>query len=287
MLNKIDRSFFSQPKIARHQVEKGGPLTMSGFHIVHVIESFGAGAFAALLNICNHPGGFRHSIIYSTRPETPENYNELFPEETAFRFVAMSRAINPIKDARAFLRILVSLKELKPDTVHCHSAKAGGLGRIAARCLGIPSVYTPHGYSFLQTDIPSWRKMLYTMIEKTITPLGTAIAACGEQEYSLALRLCGKRQRVFLIKNSIDLDMLSTVCPAVHDKDLPRIGMSGRCALQRNPELFTALAKELSPKSRWLWIGADAEDPALPDCIHKTGWMSRESALSLVSSLDI
>lgn len=37
--------------------------------------------------------------------------------------------------------------DLKPDIIHCHGAKGGLYGRIAARRLGIPSVYTPHGGS--------------------------------------------------------------------------------------------------------------------------------------------
>lgn len=36
---------------------------------------------------------------------------------------------------------------IKPDVIHCHGAKGGLYGRMAARLLGIPSVYTPHGGS--------------------------------------------------------------------------------------------------------------------------------------------
>ena len=36
---------------------------------------------------------------------------------------------------------------IRPAIIHCHGAKGGLYGRLAARRLGIPSVYTPHGGS--------------------------------------------------------------------------------------------------------------------------------------------
>ncbi|MBC8038320.1 MAG: glycosyltransferase family 4 protein [Rhizobiales bacterium] len=38
-------------------------------------------------------------------------------------------------------------RAIRPDIIHCHGAKGGLYGRLAARRLGIPSVYTPHGGS--------------------------------------------------------------------------------------------------------------------------------------------
>lgn len=38
-------------------------------------------------------------------------------------------------------------RAIRPDIIHCHGAKGGLYGRLAARRLGIASVYTPHGGS--------------------------------------------------------------------------------------------------------------------------------------------
>ncbi len=38
-------------------------------------------------------------------------------------------------------------RSINADIIHCHGAKGGVYGRLAARSLGIPSVYTPHGGS--------------------------------------------------------------------------------------------------------------------------------------------
>ena len=53
-----------------------------------------------------------------------------------------------VKDWKAFRQIRSVLKEIKPDIVTCHSSKAGLLGRLAARSLGIPVIFTAHGWAF-------------------------------------------------------------------------------------------------------------------------------------------
>src|SRR5258706_15248597 len=45
----------------------------------------------------------------------------------------MYRAINLSKDWRAYLRLKKLIRDFKPDIVHTHAAKAGALGRMAAR----------------------------------------------------------------------------------------------------------------------------------------------------------
>jgi len=62
---------------------------------------------------------------------------------------AMRRAVNPIRDAVAYRQVLRSLRSFRPEVVHTHSAKAGILGRRAARKLGVPVVvHTVHGAPF-------------------------------------------------------------------------------------------------------------------------------------------
>ncbi len=48
---------------------------------------------------------------------------------------SLRRAINPAHDIPAYLALKRLLKQLKPDIVHTHSAKAGILGRMAAHSL--------------------------------------------------------------------------------------------------------------------------------------------------------
>lgn len=63
--------------------------------------------------------------------------------------IEMMRNINPTIDLQSFIKLRKVLKQITPDILHLHAAKAGTLGRLAAISLGIKNiVYTPHGGSF-------------------------------------------------------------------------------------------------------------------------------------------
>ena len=59
-------------------------------------------------------------------------------------------AFSPLKDLSAYSAIVSIIETQKPDILHCHSSKAGHIGRIAARRTQTPSVYTAHGWPFQQ-----------------------------------------------------------------------------------------------------------------------------------------
>lgn len=62
---------------------------------------------------------------------------------------ALQREIIPALDAAAFAHLWAIFMKGKFDIVHTHTAKAGALGRLAARLCGVPVViHTPHGHNF-------------------------------------------------------------------------------------------------------------------------------------------
>lgn len=66
---------------------------------------------------------------------------ELVPE--------MGRAISPLRDARALVKLTAALARFSPDVVQTQTSKAGALGRLAARATGAPFVvHTFHGLVF-------------------------------------------------------------------------------------------------------------------------------------------
>ena len=94
--------------------------------------------------------------------------------------------IGPLRDVRAFGEIRTALQELKPDLVTTHSSKAGILGRMAARSLGIPAVFTAHGWAFTP-GIPSSHAAVYRRIERLAGPLSSRIITVSEFDRRLAL----------------------------------------------------------------------------------------------------
>ncbi len=60
---------------------------------------------------------------------------------------ARGRALHPMRDVVSLGKLVRLFRQLRPDIVHTHTAKAGTLGRLAARLAGVPrSVHTFHGH---------------------------------------------------------------------------------------------------------------------------------------------
>jgi glycosyltransferase involved in cell wall biosynthesis len=60
----------------------------------------------------------------------------------------MRTAINPIKDLISLYKIIKIIITYRPDLIHCHSSKAGMLGRMAAIILRKKWLYTVHGWGW-------------------------------------------------------------------------------------------------------------------------------------------
>jgi glycosyltransferase involved in cell wall biosynthesis len=93
----------------------------------------------------------------------------------------------PADDARALRALIRLLRSGRFDLVHCHSAKAGVLGRLAARTARVPAVYSPHSFSFVG-DFGAPRRIAATAIERALGRTATAVVLCVcEEERRLAL----------------------------------------------------------------------------------------------------
>lgn len=115
----------------------------------------------------------------------------------------LKRPISPLDDARAPLEIRGALREIQPDLVSIHSAKAGILGRLACASLGIPALFTAHGWSF--TDgIPAPRRALYWSLEVATWRLARRIIVVSDYDRELALRShIGTPERVVRVHNGM------------------------------------------------------------------------------------
>jgi glycosyltransferase involved in cell wall biosynthesis len=73
---------------------------------------------------------------------------------------SLRRAIDPWRDVASYFALKQIVREFKPNVVHTHSAKAGFLGRLAAKSLRIPAiVHTVHGAPFHAYQNPASRAL--------------------------------------------------------------------------------------------------------------------------------
>lgn len=91
----------------------------------------------------------------------------------------------PRADARAFVRVLRLLRRGGYDVVHCHSAKAGVVGRLAAGMVRVPAVFSPHSFSFVG-EFSERRRRFAVAVERCLAPLTTELICACHAEYDLA-----------------------------------------------------------------------------------------------------
>jgi len=89
----------------------------------------------------------------------------------------LGRAISPLDDLRALTGLVLLARSFKPDIVHTHLAKAGALGRIAARIAGVRTVvHTYHG-SVFRGYFGQRESAVYLGIERALARITTRIVA--------------------------------------------------------------------------------------------------------------
>jgi len=93
----------------------------------------------------------------------------------------MRREISPLSDLRAFLRLFLLCRRLRPDVLHAHSSKAGFLGRIAGRLAGVPVIaFTPHCWSFQAVE--GWKRDFYVGLERLASRFCDVTITVSEEE---------------------------------------------------------------------------------------------------------
>lgn len=98
---------------------------------------------------------------------------------------ALQRNLNIAKDLKALYQAIRIIRRERPDVIHCHSAKGGIIGRTAGFLTGTPTLYTPHGFSFLCSP-SKINQRVYKMLER-MTRLNCYMLACGESEQQLGI----------------------------------------------------------------------------------------------------
>src|SRR5690606_2218663 len=122
----------------------------------------------------------------------------------------LKREISIKDDVLGFWEIKRYLKRLKPDIVHCHSSKAGLLGRLAAKSLNLPVVFTAHGWAFTEGISPRKQK-IYAKIEKFLINFSDHIITVSEFDRIYRFNFgVGSPDKVTTVHNGIPVQDLQT-----------------------------------------------------------------------------
>ena len=262
--------------------------------VVHIIEALGGGVYTYFRDLSTFFGddeinkNTETTIIYSgNRKEIDtQKIKSEFSDGVKLIQVNMVREFSPVQDFKSTYQLIKELKKINPDVIHLHSSKAGVLGRVAYFFLFKKKklFYSPHGYSFLRTDISKTVKNIYWGIEKSFQRFfGGSIVACGDTELEIAKGIGNAK----LVRNGIDIVNVQEHL-AAHQNERLTIGIMGRITFQKNPQTFNQIALKF-PDFNFVWIGdGDLRPLITAPNIRITGWiLDRNTVLNEVNNIDI
>ncbi len=154
----------------------------------------------------------------------------------------LHRAVGPVKALRAVLEIRALLGEFRPDVVSTHSTLAGVVGRIAARSLGIPTLFTAHGWGFTAGRSRAQRAAFWAA-EWAMAPLAARIITVCDSDLDAAVRTrLTAPARLVSIPNA--MPETADSLRAVPGRTPPKIIMVARLSRQKDHgTLFHALGQ--------------------------------------------
>jgi len=194
----------------------------------------------------------------------------------------LGRAISPLDDLRALTGLALLARSFKPDIVHTHLAKAGALGRIAARIAGVRTVvHTYHG-SVFRGYFGQRESAVYLGIERALARITTRIVAITSgQKADLVDLGIAPSSKIVEIPLGLDLDHFREL-PAREDAlsalGLPREGryvaIVARLVPIKDIPTFLrafALVTESLPDVRGLVVGDGPERGAVERLAQNLG----------------
>jgi glycosyltransferase involved in cell wall biosynthesis len=161
------------------------------------------------------------------------------------RIPHLQRELRPRKDFLALRETLSLIGKGRYQLVHTHEAKAGIIGRIAARWCRVPLiVHTLHGITF-HRHLPPATRMLYLSLERLVGRWTHLFLCVGDDLRSTYIRSrVADPERFVVVRSGFDL------CPfrqAARERSLHRRALRERLGIPANAKIVGTAAR-LEPR---------------------------------------
>jgi len=218
----------------------------------------------------------------------------------------LGRSVRPARDLAVLLKLTRLFRRLQPDIVHTHTAKAGTLGRLAARFADVPvTVHTFHGHVLDGYFSPAVTRF-FIGVERSLARRTDRLVTVSPRLRSDLLAMgIGRPEQVAVIPLGLDLERFRRARPEAPilrallglGTDVPLLGIVGRLVpIKDHATLFQALAllEPHDPPAHLVVVGdgeervrleALAGDLGLGHCIHFLGW--RRDLETILPELDM
>src|SRR5579864_1338194 len=184
---------------------------------------------------------------------------------------ALQREISPFVDGAAVAQLVRLIREVRPHVLHTHTAKAGAVGRIAARLAGSARppvvVHTFHGHVLRGYFSPA-KAAAFRRLESRLARISDAlIAVSPEVRDDLVALGVAPPEKIVVVRLGLDLKARTAVAPGAADElrrslglpaDAFLVGWLGRLTeIKRPADLLEAFARMHTQPPAHLLVAGD------------------------------
>ncbi len=247
--------------------------------VLHVSATSTGGVGRNLLLLAEHVDRSLFELSFAL-PEDSHFFKEIADTGVrVFRLPISRRPLKPV-NIKGYREIKRLMRGGEFDLAHMHTAVGGYLGRLAAARLGIPAVWSIHGWAFnYPRGSRAYRKTLL-MLESWIDKYTKHYVAVCENMRDLGIekRVC-RADKVTVIYNGVDAGSINSGAVNIRDElnipgDVHIIGAVGRFEEQKGFDTFieaAAIIKKRFTDVKFLLVGDGPLRPQIETDISRLG----------------
>jgi glycosyltransferase involved in cell wall biosynthesis len=183
--------------------------------------------------------------------------------------IPIPRKIEVLNDWKAFIKLRKHISTNHYNVVHCHSSKAGIIGRLAAYLCRIPKiVFTAHGFVFTDLTLSKKKRSFYIYLEKLFGILSSDIITVSQFDYQAGIEIGLKPRKLHVIHNALPKQDIIALSEWEEKQEVLRkaerkiIGFVGRLVSEKNIDMIIRVAslfKERSYEHVLFWLVGDGK----------------------------
>lgn len=259
------------------------PPRLRVLRIITRLNVGGPALQAVLLHERLDPARFQSMLVAGELGPAEGDMLQLRRSTTQAMIVSdLGREISPAADARALTRLVRIVRAYRPHIVHTHMAKAGLLGRLAARLGGAPIlVHTFHG-NVLRGYFDPVRARFFLELERLLARTTTRIVAISPAQREEIRRLgIAHEPRLIEVPLGIELEQFVDAAPrgalrrelGVPDNEI-LVGIIGRLVPIKAVDVFIeamALVSREHAHAQFVVVGDGELRPRLESLARSRG----------------
>jgi glycosyltransferase involved in cell wall biosynthesis len=220
---------------------------------------------------------FEHRLLTgSVGPDEADYVDLRAPGLPLTRVPGLGRSPKPLDDVRALAMLVREMRAFRPHIVHTHTAKAGVLGRVAARAARVPAVvHTFHGHLLHGYFSPAVTRAV-VQTERALAHGTDRLVAVGSQvRDDLVAAGIGRASQYTVVAPGIALPPMPSRAAARASLGLPADAvvavLVARLTAIKRPERFLEIAKRLAAQHPTAVFAVCGEGDLLPSLVAAAG----------------